>query len=124
DHVSVVVRGPDDAGDDIAVLAQAIGIQYGDGHDTYTIRADASNAGVVIRDGGDDAGQPGAVAMRIVPAVRTIEDRGARIDVGSEVRMVGVNPGIEDRHGGGVGGVNRAIDRVPADLRQGPLGAI
>jgi len=87
-------------------------------------RANASNAGVIISDGGDDPGQPGAMAMGITLAVRASEDRGARIDVASEVWMGSVNPGVEDSNEGGIGRLDRTKNRVPADLRQGPLATI
>src|SRR5882724_10607878 len=41
-----------------------------------------------------------------------------------EVWMGGVNPGVEDSNCSGICGVDRTKDRVPADLRQGPLAAI
>jgi len=102
-----------------AVLAQAIGIQHGHGHNTHTIRANASNSGVIICDCSNDPGQPGTVGR----VDRSLPSEPSRIEVpastlawrsGWEASI----PVSRNRHGGGIGRLDRAIDGIPANLRR------
>ena len=71
DDVGAVIDGPDDALDDVAVLAEAVRVEDGDGHDLDAGEADARDAGAVVGLGGDDPGHRGAVAVRIARSGRS-----------------------------------------------------
>ena len=122
DDVGAVVDGPDDAFDDVAVLAEAVGVEHGDWHDLDAGVADAGDAGAVVGRGGDDAGHGGAVTVGVAVAGRAVEDRGAGDEVRVEVGMGGVDAGVEDGDDRGAGGGDRAEDVVPADLAGAPTG--
>ena len=123
DDVGAVIDGPDDALDDVAVLAEAVGVEDGDRHDLHAVEADAGDArcrcrcaaamipamavpwplGSVVRVGaGEDAtcrrraGRRGPAWPASTPVSRTATTADARR-------------------------VDRAVDVVPADPRQRPL---
>ena len=86
DDVGAVVDGPHDALDDVAVLAEAVGVEDGDGHDLDARVADAGDALAVVGPGRDDAGHGRAVAVRVGRAGGAVEDRGARRRAGRRGR--------------------------------------
>ena len=102
-----------EAVDDGGVMADAIGIEHGDGQDGDAVIADAGDADAVVRVGGDDAGHPGAVAVGV--------SGGAAGELAGEVRMGGIHAGVEDGHERGARGIDHAERVIPADERQGPL---
>ena len=118
DDVGARIGGVHDARDDVAVLAGAIGAEDGHRQDRDTRVGGAGDAEPVIGLGGDDAGHPGAVAVRIGPAVRSIQNRGAGQQDTVEVRMASVDTGVENRDGRGPGDGGGAMELVPADVRQ------
>ncbi len=119
-----MVDGPDDALDDVAVLAESIGVEDGHGHDAHAIEPDAGNAGAVVGGRGDDSGHRGAVAVRVVGRVGARDEAGATDELAGEVRVSGIDAGIEDGDNGRSRGIDGAVDIVPADVRERPLAAV
>ncbi len=117
-----MVDGPDDALDDVAVAAEAVGAEDGDRHDANAGIADAGDARAVVGLGSDDAGHRGAVAVRVgrarrsrrrseVPATMWPSRSGCEASTPVSRTATTAEPA----------GVDGAVGLVPADLRQGPL---
>ena len=68
DDVGARIGGVHDARDDVAVLAGPIGAEDGHRQDRDARVGGAGHADAVVGLGGDDAGHPGAVAVRIGPS--------------------------------------------------------
>jgi hypothetical protein len=123
DDVGPVIGGPQHAGDDVAVLALAVGVEHRDGEDLHAAIRHAGHAlernGVGLR--GDDAGQPRAVATRVRLAVGAIEQGRAGQHLAGELLMGHVHAGVEHGDLGGARGRDDAEYLVPADPRQRPL---
>ena len=120
DDVGAVLDGPHDALDDVAVGALAVGVEDGDRHDLDAGVADPRDALAVVRQGGDDPGHRGSVAVGVGGAIGPIEDRGPRNELTGKVRMRAVNAGVQDRDDR-ASTQRRTEDVVPADLRERPL---
>ena len=121
DDGGAVIGGPHDALNNVAVLAEAGGIQHLHGHDLNVVVADARDSLQVVGAGGDDAGDPGAVAVFIGERVGAVEDGPAGNDNARQVGMCRVNAGIQDRNLGVEARVGHAVNLVPGNLRQSPL---
>src|SRR5207249_5890940 len=85
---------------------------------------DARDPDAVVSPGSDDAGHPGAVAVRIRLAVRSVEHRCTRHDVGGQVRMGSVDSGVEYRHFRRAQRRDISVRLIPTDPREGPLTGI
>ncbi len=121
DHVRAAVDGGDDAGNDGAVLARAVGAENRDGQHAHTRAADPRDTRAVVRGRGDDARHPGAVAVRIGVHRRAVDERLAGQQPALEVGLLDVRAGVEDGHGHAARGQAIRIEGVPADPREGPL---
>ena len=113
-----MVDRPDHARDDVAVLAQPVGIEDGHGHDLHAGEADPRDPTVVVRDGGDDPGHRRAVTVGVDVRIATGDDARARHELPGQVGMAGVDAGVEDGHDRRAGRMDGAVDLVPADPRQ------
>ena len=78
----------------------------------------------VVGLGGDDAGHRGAVAVRVGRAGSSRRGSTCRARAAVEVRMRGVDAGVEDGDDRRAGRRDGAVDVVPADLGQRPLVAV
>ena len=123
DDVGAVVGGPHDTRDDVTVLTETVCIEHGDGHHAHARVRHAGDAlgRHRVGSGGDDAGQPRAVAVRVGEAVPAVEDRGAGDDLAPEVGMGRVDAGVEHGDSRRAGGRDGPEGEVPTDLRQVPL---
>ena len=110
-----------DARDDVAVLSGAIGAEDGDRQHGDARVGGARDAEAVIGLGRDDAGHPGAVAVRIGQRVRAGKGGPAGQDDAVEVGVIRLDAGVEDRDRRRAGDGRRAVELVPADLGQRPL---
>ncbi len=85
----------DDARDDVAVLAEAVGGEDGHGHDLDTRVRDPGDAAAVVGARGDDAGHGRAVAVRVGRSGGAIEHRRAGHELAGKIRVRGVDTGVE-----------------------------
>ena len=121
DDVGAVIGSPDDPLDDVAVLSVAAGIQDGHRHEPYSAVGDAGYPLAVAGHCRDDSGHLGAVAGGVGEPGGTVQDGGSGDHVTLQIRVGSVNTGVQQGHGSAPGGDGRAVDLVPADLRQSPL---
>ena len=121
DDVGARIGGVHDAGDDVAVLAEAIGVEDGDREDRDARVRGAGHAGPVVGLSGHQAGHPGAVAVRVAATIACADDRGTREHDAVEVGMRPVDAGVEDGDRGGATDGDAAVEIGPADLRKRPL---
>src|SRR5438094_239640 len=99
DDVGAVVSGPDDARDDVAVLPLAGNVEHRDRHDGHARIGDARDPldRHVVGLRGDDPGEPRPVTGGVRHPVGAVEDGRARHDLAGEVRMEGVDSGVQAR---------------------------
>src|SRR5438128_4751545 len=115
-----VVRRIYDAGGHVRYRAASIGVEGADGHDAAP-RADACNACAVVGRSGRDPSHVSPVPELVFGAA---EETGAAYDLGLEVWMGRIDPGIYDgdRYGGvALGGIPRGRRR---DSLRSPLADI
>ena len=124
DDVRAVIDGPDDAFDDVAVLPEPVRVEHGHRHDLDADEADARDADAVARPGGDDAGHGRSVAVGIARRRRPGDEAGAGHQPAGEVGMRGVDTGVQHGDDRRAGGVDGAVDVVPADAPQRPLAVV
>ena len=124
DHVRAVIDRPDGAFDDVAVLAQPVGIEDGHGHDLHAGVGDPRDPAVVVRDGGDDPGHRGAVTVGVDVRIATGDEARARHELPGQVGVMGIDARVEHGDDRRPGRVDGSVDLVPADPRQRPLAVV
>ena len=81
-----VVGGPHHALNDVAIVTRTVGGQNFDRHDLNVVVSHAGDSLLVIRVRGNDAGEPGAVAVFIGEAVGGVQNGIAGNDDGTVVK--------------------------------------
>ena len=123
DDVGAVVSGPDDARYNVAVLPLAGDVEHRHRHDGHARIGDARDPldRHVVGLRGDDPGEPRPVTGGVRHPVGAVEDGRARHHRAGEVRMEGVDAGVQERDRRRARGRHRSEHLVPAYLRQRPL---
>jgi len=114
-----VVGGPVDAGRDLVGVAVAAVVEHAHGEDLGTGR-DRLDPDAVTGQRVDDAGDVGAVAVAVLRRVVVVDEVVPRQQLAREVRVVGLDAGVDDRDDRAGAGAHR-MGGVRVDHVQPPL---